>query len=82
MRQYARFKQRHPDCLLLFRIGDFYEMFDDDAVRASKAIGLTLTQRTAGIPMAGVPFHQRATYAASGQSPPPASARNRRPSGR
>lgn len=62
MRQYARFKQRHPDCLLLFRIGDFYEMFDDDAVRASKAIGLTLTQRTAGIPMAGVPFHQLENY--------------------
>ncbi len=62
MRQYARFKERHPECLLLFRIGDFYEMFDDDAVRASKAIGLTLTQRTAGIPMAGVPYHQLENY--------------------
>lgn len=62
MRQHARFKALHPDCLLLFRIGDFYEMFDDDAVRASKAIGLTLTQRTAGVPMAGVPYHQLDTY--------------------
>ncbi len=62
MQQYYRFKQRHPDCVLLFRIGDFYEMFDDDAVRVSKAIGLTLTQRTEGVPMAGVPFHQLEGY--------------------
>lgn len=63
MRQYARFKKAHPDCLLMFRMGDFYEMFDDDAVAAHKAIGLTLTQRTTGIPMAGVPYHQLDTYA-------------------
>lgn len=62
MRQYARFKKLHPGCVLLFRIGDFYEMFDDDAVNVSRAIGLTLTQRTAGIPMAGMPFHQLDTY--------------------
>ncbi|HVU64519.1 MAG TPA: DNA mismatch repair protein MutS [Phycisphaerales bacterium] len=62
MRQYFRFKRQHPDCTLLFRIGDFYEMFDDDAVRVSQAIGLTLTQRTEGVPMAGVPFHQLETY--------------------
>ncbi|MFN7020190.1 MAG: DNA mismatch repair protein MutS [Phycisphaerales bacterium] len=62
MRQYYRFKRAHPDCVLLFRIGDFYEMFDDDAVRVSKAIGLTLTQRTEGVPMAGVPFHQLENY--------------------
>jgi len=62
MQQYHRFKQRHPDCVLLFRIGDFYEMFGDDAVTVSKAIGLTLTQRTEGVPMAGVPFHQLDTY--------------------
>ncbi len=37
-------------------MGDFYEMFDEDAVRVSKAIGLTLTQRSAGVPMAGCPF--------------------------
>ncbi|MFT3685198.1 MAG: DNA mismatch repair protein MutS [Phycisphaerales bacterium] len=63
MRQYARFKKTYPDCLLMFRMGDFYEMFDDDAVTASKAIGLTLTQRTTGIPMAGVPYHQLDIYA-------------------
>ena len=62
MRQHARFKAAHPECLLLFRMGDFYEMFDEDAVRASKAIGLTLTQRAAGLPMAGVPYHQLDTY--------------------
>jgi DNA mismatch repair protein MutS len=62
MRQHARFKQRHPDCLLWFRIGDFYEMFDDDAVIASKALGLTLTQRTEGVPMCGMPFHQVDAY--------------------
>lgn len=63
MRQYARFKKAHPDCMLLFRIGDFYEMFDQDAVNASKAVGLTLTQRSAGIPMAGIPYHQLEQYA-------------------
>lgn len=63
MQQYARFKQQHPGCVLLFRMGDFYEMFDDDAVRVSKAIGLTLTRRTEGVPMAGVPHHQLETYA-------------------
>ncbi len=62
MRQYFRFKRQHPDCVLLFRIGDFYEMFDDDAVKVSKAIGLTLTQRTEGVPMAGMPYHQLETY--------------------
>jgi DNA mismatch repair protein MutS len=62
MQQYYRFKKRHPGCVLFFRIGDFYEMFDDDAVAVSKAIGLTLTQRTAGVPMCGVPHHQLETY--------------------
>ncbi|MFY7894648.1 MAG: DNA mismatch repair protein MutS, partial [Phycisphaerales bacterium] len=62
MQQYYRFKKRYEGCILLFRIGDFYEMFDDDAVTVSKAIGLTLTQRTAGVPMAGMPFHQLETY--------------------
>lgn len=62
MQQYFRFKQRHPDCVLLFRIGDFYEMFDKDAVEVSRAIGLTLTQRTAGLPMCGVPHHQLDVY--------------------
>ncbi|MHC5022713.1 MAG: DNA mismatch repair protein MutS [Planctomycetota bacterium] len=62
MRQYARFKAEHPECLLLFRMGDFYELFDDDAVTAHRALGLTLTQRTEGIPMAGVPHHAVETY--------------------
>lgn len=62
MRQFARFKARHPDCILLFRIGDFYETFDDDAVTIHKALGLTLTRRTEGIPMAGVPHHQLENY--------------------
>ncbi|MCA3006437.1 MAG: DNA mismatch repair protein MutS, partial [Phycisphaerales bacterium] len=62
MRQYARFKAAHPGCILLFRIGDFYEMFDDDAVTVSRAIGLTLTQRSAGVPMAGMPYHQLEGY--------------------
>ena len=62
MRQFRAFKQQHPECVLFFRMGDFYEMFDDDAVRLSRALGLTLTQRTQGIPMAGVPYHQLDTY--------------------
>ena len=62
MRQYFRFKRKHPDCLLMFRMGDFYEMFDDDAVAASRALGLTLTERTAGLPMAGMPHHQLEPY--------------------
>ncbi|MHB1158566.1 MAG: DNA mismatch repair protein MutS [Phycisphaerales bacterium] len=62
MRQYRSFKARHPDCLLLFRMGDFYELFYDDARTISKALGLTLTQRTEGIPMAGMPYHQLDIY--------------------
>ena len=62
MQQYQRFKAKNPGAVLLFRIGDFYEMFDEDAVRVSKAVGLTLTQRTEGVPMAGMPFHQLETY--------------------
>ncbi|MCC6283975.1 MAG: DNA mismatch repair protein MutS [Phycisphaerales bacterium] len=62
MRQFYAFKAKHPDCVLLFRMGDFYETFDDDAVRLSKALGLTLTQRTEGVPMAGVPYHQLENY--------------------
>jgi DNA mismatch repair protein MutS len=62
MKQFSRFKAAHPGCLLLFRMGDFYETFGEDAVAASRAIGLTLTQRSAGLPMAGVPYHQIDTY--------------------
>ncbi|MCB9841509.1 MAG: DNA mismatch repair protein MutS [Phycisphaeraceae bacterium] len=62
MAQYERFKQRHPDCVLFFRMGDFYEMFNDDAVTVSRVLGLTLTQRSPGQPMAGVPHHQLEVY--------------------
>ncbi|MBC7834147.1 MAG: DNA mismatch repair protein MutS, partial [Phycisphaerales bacterium] len=62
MQQYYRFKRAHPECVLLFRIGDFYELFDDDAVLVSRVLGLTLTQRTEGVPMAGFPFHQLDSY--------------------
>ncbi len=62
MRQYARFKAQHPDCVLFFRMGDFYEMFHEDAVLAHRALGITLTQRTRGVPMAGVPYHAVESY--------------------
>ncbi len=62
MRQYMAFKAQHPGCVLLFRMGDFYELFDDDAVTVSKALGLTLTERSAGIPMAGMPHHSVEPY--------------------
>lgn len=57
MRQHKRFKEQHPGCVLFFRMGDFYEMFFEDAVLAHKTLGVTLTQRTEGVPMAGVPYH-------------------------
>jgi len=62
MQQYHRFKQQHPGCVLLFRMGDFYELFYDDAELAHKVLGVTLTQRTEGIPMAGVPYHSIESY--------------------
>jgi DNA mismatch repair protein MutS len=66
MRQYLAAKAAHPDALLFFRMGDFYELFFDDAVVAAKALELTLTSRNKGaedpIPMAGVPHHAGAAY--------------------
>ena len=62
MRQYARFKAQHPECVLFFRMGDFYEMFNEDAELAHRVLGLTLTERTSGIPMTGVPHHAVDTY--------------------
>ena len=62
MQQYRGFKDAHPECVLFFRMGDFYEMFDEDARIVSKAIGLTLTQRGNGIDMAGVPHHAAERY--------------------
>lgn len=62
MGQHARFKALYPDCLLLFRIGDFYETFHDDAKTIAQALGLTLTKRKDGIPLAGMPHHQLENY--------------------
>ncbi|HEY4127167.1 MAG TPA: DNA mismatch repair protein MutS [Gammaproteobacteria bacterium] len=68
MRQYLRAKAEHPDVLLFYRMGDFYELFYDDARKASRLMDITLTQRgqSAGsaIPMAGVPYHQLDNYLA------------------
>ena len=68
MRQYLRIKAQHPDLLLFYRMGDFYELFYDDARRAAELLNITLTARgqSAGeaIPMAGVPFHAVENYLA------------------
>ncbi|GBD36746.1 DNA mismatch repair protein MutS [bacterium HR36] len=57
MQQYREIKARHPDMLLLFRLGDFYEMFYEDAITASRVLQLALTSRDKQIPMAGFPHH-------------------------
>ncbi len=66
MRQYREAKERHPDCILLFRMGDFYEMFFDDAERASKILEIALTTRDRNkpdkIPMCGFPHHAASSY--------------------
>lgn len=68
MRQHEAAKALHPDSILFFRMGDFYEMFHDDAVTAARVLGLTLTARNKGapdeIPMAGVPWHAASGYIA------------------
>ena len=70
MRQYLEIKERHPDCILFFRLGDFYEMFADDAKLASHELDLTLTTRDRGkekseqVPMCGVPYHSAESYIA------------------
>jgi DNA mismatch repair protein MutS len=60
MRQYSGIKARHRDAILFFRMGDFYEMFYEDAVTAARVLGLTLTSRNNGaaaeVPLAGVPI--------------------------
>ncbi len=61
MRQYVEIKEKHKDCLLLYRLGDFYELFFEDAATASKELGLTLTKRH-DYPMAGVPYHSIQSY--------------------
>ena len=68
MQQYFRIKERHKDHILFYRLGDFYEMFFEDALEASKVLGLTLTGRDCGLaeraPMCGVPYHSCETYIA------------------
>jgi DNA mismatch repair protein MutS len=68
MQQYLRIKAEHPDRLLFYRMGDFYELFYDDARRAAQLLDITLTRRgqSAGepIPMAGVPYHSAESYLA------------------
>ena len=62
MQQYQAAKAAHPGMLLLFRMGDFYETFGDDAELAARVLGLTLTSRDKAIPMAGFPHHQLESY--------------------
>ncbi len=66
MKQYMAVKDAHPDCVLFYRLGDFYEMFFDDALRVSRELELTLTGRDCGLPerapMCGVPYHSVDIY--------------------
>ena len=66
MREYLRTKEEYPDCILMYRVGDFFEMFMDDAVKASRILELVLTGKDCGLeeraPMCGVPFHALDTY--------------------
>ncbi|MBR4841389.1 MAG: DNA mismatch repair protein MutS [Paludibacteraceae bacterium] len=66
MKQYYEMKAKHPDAVLLFRVGDFYETFSDDAIKASEILGITLTRRANGsassVELAGFPHHALDTY--------------------
>ena len=66
MKQYNHIKTKHPDAILLFRVGDFYETFGEDAIRASEILGITLTRRANGsaqfVELAGFPYHALDTY--------------------
>src|SRR3974390_1535045 len=68
MRQYAAVKKEHPNALLFFRLGDFYELFFEDAVVAAKELQITLTSRNKekgfAVPMCGVPYHSAENYIA------------------
>src|SRR5881275_3564788 len=68
MRQYAAIKKQHPNALLFFRLGDFYELFFDDAVTAARELQITLTSRNKekniAVPMCGVPYHAAEGYLA------------------
>ena len=69
-RQYQEIKEKNQDCILFFRLGDFYEMFNDDAKTAARELDLTLTTRDRGkpkeeqTPMCGVPYHSVDAYIA------------------
>ena len=73
MAQYIEIKTANPDCLLFYRMGDFYELFFDDAEVASRALGITLTKRGKhhglDIPMCGVPIHARPKTSAPSAPP-------------
>ena len=66
MKQYMEMKQKHPDAVLLFHVGDFYETFSEDAITASEILGITLTKRANGyaseVELAGFPHHALDTY--------------------
>ena len=66
LRQFMEIKEKHPDKLILFRMGDFYETFFDDAQRAAKLLGITLTARNKNnenpVPLAGFPYHALDNY--------------------
>ncbi|MCI5125759.1 MAG: DNA mismatch repair protein MutS, partial [Candidatus Electrothrix sp. AR5] len=66
LRQYLEIKKQHPGTILFYRMGDFYEMFFEDAETASRVLGITLTSRNKGdknqVPMCGVPFHAISGY--------------------
>jgi len=66
MKQYYQIKTKHPDAILLFRVGDFYETFSDDAIKTSEILGITLTKRANGsaqfVELAGFPYHALDTY--------------------
>jgi DNA mismatch repair protein MutS len=66
MKQYYNVKSKHPDAILLFRVGDFYETFGEDAIKASEILGITLTRRANGsasfVELAGFPYHALDNY--------------------
>ena len=64
MRQYLDIKKNHPEEILFFRLGDFYEMFFDDAVAASRILDIALTSRQNDVPMCGIPYHAAESYIA------------------
>ena len=68
MKHYLQMKEKYKDCILFYRLGDFYELFYDDAIEISRVLDLTLTGKNCGLderaPMCGVPYHAAETYIA------------------